>query len=77
MLVAMTPNHIGNGPQWVLWLRMIEPVLQEDVCQKDDSEPLFRSLEGTHSEVDQTQMLFDVEVIDIGKKIFQMSVILT
>jgi hypothetical protein len=37
---------------------MIEPGLQEEVSQKEDSEPLFRILEGTHSEVDQTQMLF-------------------
>jgi hypothetical protein len=63
MFLTMAANHIGNGAQRVLWLGMIEPVLQEEVSQKDDSKPLFRSLEGTHSEVDQTQMLFDVEVI--------------
>ena len=63
MFLAMKPNHVGNGTQLVLGFRMIEPVLQENVSQEDDRKPLFRSLEGTYSEVGQTQMLFDEEVI--------------
>lgn len=47
----------------LVWLRVIEPVLQEDVNREDRRKPLFRSLEGAHSEASQTQMLLDVEVV--------------